>query len=72
MKLVKNCRVKVLFGNEWIEGRYLYREVGESEAMSFKDGRLVSQGVIKYDRRHVLLDNGIQYATSKKNIYPIK
>lgn len=71
MKLVKGQRVKVLFGNEWIEGRYLCQETGESETLSFKDGQLVSKGVVKYDRRHVMLPGGLQYATSKKNIRPI-
>ena len=72
MKLVKNQRVKVLFGDEWVEGCYLCQETGESEMMSFKNGQLVSEGVVKYDRRHVLLPGGLQYATSKKNIRPIK
>ena len=72
MKLVKNQRVKVLFGDEWVEGRYLGQETGESEMLSFKNGQLVSQGTIKYDRRHVLLPGGLQYATTKKNIRPIK
>lgn len=71
MKLVKGQRVKVLFGNEWVEGRYLCQETGESEMMSFKNGQLVSQGAVKYDRRHVLLPGGLQYATTKKNIRPI-
>lgn len=68
MKLVKNQKVKVLFGSEWIEGRYLGQETGESEMLSFENGQLVSKGLVKYDRRHVLLPGGLQYATSKRNI----
>ena len=58
MKLHKGQSVKVLFGGEWIE----------SEMLSFENGQLVSQGLVKYDRRHVLLPGGLQYATSKRNI----
>lgn len=71
MKFARGQQVKVFFGNEWIEGRYLYQETGESEMMSFKNGQLVSEGVVKYDRRHVMLPGGLQYATSKKNIRPV-
>ena len=71
MRLVKGQRVKVLFGNEWVEGHYLCQETEESEMMSFENGQLVSQGTVKYDRRHVLLPGGLQYATTKKNIRPI-
>ena len=71
MRLVKGQRVKVLFGNGWVEGRYLCQETGESEMMTFENGQLVSQGAVKYDRRHVLLPGGMQYATTKKNIRPI-
>ncbi len=71
MRLVKDKKVKVLFDDEWIEGRYLGQETGESETLSFKNGQLVSKGVVKYDRYHVLLPGGLQYATSRKNILPV-
>ncbi len=67
MRLVKNCRVEALFNGSWVPGRYLCREQGEMEVQTFQNGSIQSR-TVKYDRRHVLLDSGIQYATSKDRI----
>ena len=68
MKFARGQQVKVFFDGSWINGRYIERETGESEMLCFKNGRIVSQDTVKYERHHVRLANGLQYATSKRNI----
>lgn len=68
MRLVKNCRVEARVNGQWLPGRYLYREKGEMELQSFFNGEPSPVRKVKYEFRHVLLDGGIEFVTSKDNI----